>query len=104
MRAKLQFCDFRGREWGRSQYLLSRQPRPVKALLRQVGTSVRDQSGSGVLYSRNRLETILAEDDVQFWVALTRIEGLGVRGAHKLIEHIGSPRATYTASLTELES
>jgi len=50
------------------------------------------------------LETNLAEDDVQYWLALTRIEGLGVRGAHKLIEHFGSPRATYTASLTELES
>jgi DNA processing protein len=76
----------------------------VKALLRQGGTSVRDQSGSGVLYSRNRLETTLAEDDVQFWLALTRIEGLGVRGAHKLIEHLGSPRAAYMASLTQLES
>ena len=50
------------------------------------------------------METNLAEDDVQYWLALTRIEGLGVRGAHKLIEHFGSPRATYTASLTELES
>jgi len=76
----------------------------VKALLRQVGTSVLDQSRSGVLYSRNWLEINLAEDDVQYWLALTRIEGLGVRGAHKLIEHFGSPRAAYIASLTELES
>ena len=50
------------------------------------------------------METNLAEDDVQFWLALTRIEGLGVRGAHKLIEHLGSPRAAYMASLTQLES
>jgi DNA processing protein len=39
-----------------------------------------------------------------FWVALTRIEGLGIRGCHKLIEHFGSPQAAYMASLTELES
>ena len=50
------------------------------------------------------MEINLAEDDVQYWLALTRIEGLGVRGAHKLIEHFGSPRAAYIASLTELES
>jgi DNA processing protein len=50
------------------------------------------------------LETNLPEDDIQFWLALTRIEGLGVRGAHKLIEHLGSPRAAYMASLTQLES
>jgi DNA processing protein len=37
-------------------------------------------------------------------VALSRIEGLGVRGAHKLIEHFGSPQAVYMASLTELET
>ncbi len=36
-------------------------------------------------------------------MALTRIEGLGVRGAHKLIEHFGSPQGVYHASLTELE-
>jgi len=43
-------------------------------------------------------------DSLQFWMALTRIEGLGVRGCHKLIEHFGSPQAAYMASLTELES
>jgi DNA processing protein len=46
----------------------------------------------------------LIEEDIQFWLGLTRLEGLGVRGAHKLIEHFSSPRAVYTASLTELES
>jgi DNA processing protein len=46
----------------------------------------------------------MAENDIQFWLALTRVEGLGVRGAHKLIEHFGSPRATYMASLTALEA
>jgi DNA processing protein len=37
-------------------------------------------------------------------MALTRIDGLGIRGCHKLIEHFGSPQAAYMASLTELES
>ncbi len=40
----------------------------------------------------------------QFWLAMTRAEGLGVRGAHKLINYFGSPHAAYSASLTELES
>lgn len=39
-----------------------------------------------------------------FWLALTRIEGLGIRGCHKLIEYFGSAQAAYMASLTELES
>ena len=42
-------------------------------------------------------------EDVQYWLAVARVEGLGVRGAHKLIEHFGSPQAAYMASLTELE-
>jgi len=45
----------------------------------------------------------LSDEGVRFWLALTRVEGLGVRGAHKLIEHFGSPQAAYMASLTELE-
>ncbi len=43
-------------------------------------------------------------ESLPFWVALTRIEGLGIRGCHKLIEHFGSPQGAYMASLTELES
>ena len=43
-------------------------------------------------------------ESITFWMALTRIEGLGIRGCHKLIEHFGSPQAAYMASLTELES
>jgi len=43
-------------------------------------------------------------ESIPFWMALTRIEGLGIRGCHKLIEHFGSPQAAYMASLTELES
>jgi len=39
-----------------------------------------------------------------FWLALTRVEGLGIRGCHKVIQHFGSPQAAYMASLTELES
>jgi DNA processing protein len=46
----------------------------------------------------------LSEEDTQFWLGLTKLEGLGVRGAHRLVEHFGSPAAAYTASLTELES
>jgi DNA processing protein len=43
------------------------------------------------------------DESLLFWVGLTRIEGLGVCGAHRLIEHFGSARAAYMASLTELE-
>ncbi len=43
-------------------------------------------------------------ESIPFWLALTRIEGLGIRGCHKLIEHFGSAQAAYMASLTELES
>ncbi len=43
-------------------------------------------------------------ESLPFWIALTRIEGLGIRGCHKLIEHFGSPQGAYMASLTELES
>lgn len=44
------------------------------------------------------------DNDAGYWLGLSRIEGLGVRGAHKLIGHFGSPKAAYMASLTELES
>jgi DNA processing protein len=44
------------------------------------------------------------DEGIEFWVGLSRVEGLGVRGAHKLITHFGSPQAAYMASLTELES
>ena len=44
------------------------------------------------------------DEALLFWMAMTRIEGLGIRGAHKVIEHFGSPQAAYMASLTELES
>lgn len=46
----------------------------------------------------------MGEENIHYWLALTRIEGLGVRGAHRLIEHFGSPLAAFSASLTELES
>src|SRR5579862_9724494 len=39
-----------------------------------------------------------------FWLAITRIDGLGIRGCHKLIEHFGSPQPAYMASLPELAS
>jgi DNA processing protein len=44
------------------------------------------------------------DESTPFWLALTRIDGLGIRGCHKLIEHFGTPQAAYMASLTELES
>ena len=43
------------------------------------------------------------DNDTLFWVGLSRIEGLGVRGVHKLVSHFGSPKAAYMAPLTELE-
>ena len=46
----------------------------------------------------------MSDADTEFWLGLTRLEGLGVRGAHRLVEHFGSPQAAYMASLTELES
>ncbi|MBI1983211.1 MAG: DNA-protecting protein DprA, partial [Acidobacteria bacterium] len=44
------------------------------------------------------------DDNPQYWLALTRVEGLGVRGAQGLLERFHSPQAVYMASLTELES
>lgn len=46
----------------------------------------------------------MIDENLTYWLALARIDGLGVRTAHKLIAHFGSPQATYMASLTELES
>jgi len=43
------------------------------------------------------------DNDAGYWLGLSHVEGLGVRGAHKLIGHFGSPKAAYMASLTELE-
>lgn len=47
--------------------------------------------------------TFSMDDDRQYWLALTFIEGLGVRGTHKLLAHFGTPQAIYAAPLTELE-
>lgn len=44
------------------------------------------------------------DNNTVYWVGLTRIQGLGVRGIHKLTGHFGSPKAAYMASLTELEA
>ncbi|MBI4164346.1 MAG: DNA-protecting protein DprA [Acidobacteria bacterium] len=46
----------------------------------------------------------MSQDAITYWLGLVRIEGLGIRGAHRLIDHFGSAQAAYTASLTELES
>jgi DNA processing protein len=44
------------------------------------------------------------DESLEYWLALMRVDGLGVRGAHKVIAHFGSPQAAYMSSLTELES
>lgn len=46
----------------------------------------------------------LANEDVLHWVALARIEGLGVRGSLSLLKRFSSPAAAYKASLTQLEA
>ncbi len=45
----------------------------------------------------------LTDENTPYWVALARVDGLGARGAHKLVAYFGSPQAVYHASLTELE-
>jgi predicted Rossmann fold nucleotide-binding protein DprA/Smf involved in DNA uptake len=42
-------------------------------------------------------------DNVPYWLALAKVDGLAVRGAHKLVEYFGSCQAVYQASRTELE-
>ena len=44
------------------------------------------------------------DESLVYWLGLARVEGLGVRSAHKLIDRLGSPQAAYMASLTELET
>ena len=46
----------------------------------------------------------MSVETVHYWLGLTQIEGMGIRSAHKLIEHFGSAQSAYMASLTELES
>ncbi len=45
----------------------------------------------------------MVDENSPYWLALARVDGLGVRGAHKLLEYFGSPQAVFHASLTELE-
>lgn len=45
----------------------------------------------------------MTEED-RAWLGLAHIQGLGTRGAHKLIKDFGSPDRVYAASLTELEA
>ena len=50
------------------------------------------------------MDVELSKDEgLEYWLALSHVDGLGVRGAHKLIAHFGSPQAAYMSSLTELE-
>ncbi|MGH9378410.1 MAG: DNA-processing protein DprA [Terriglobia bacterium] len=44
------------------------------------------------------------KEGAQYWLALTCIQGLGTRGALKVVKAFGSPERVYAASLTELES
>jgi DNA processing protein len=45
----------------------------------------------------------LARQSTAYWLALTSIDGLGVRGALKLVERFGSAPAVFEAPLAELE-
>jgi predicted Rossmann fold nucleotide-binding protein DprA/Smf involved in DNA uptake len=45
----------------------------------------------------------MTDDSLLYCQGLARVEGVGVRGAHRLIERFGSPQAVYCVSLTELE-
>lgn len=45
----------------------------------------------------------MADQNIVCWLGLTRVEGLGVRGAHKLVERLGGAQAVYQATLAELE-
>ncbi len=44
------------------------------------------------------------DENLQYWLGLTFVDGLGVRGVQSLLQRFGSPQAVYMASLTELES
>ena len=46
----------------------------------------------------------MANENIACWLGLTRVEGLGVRGAHKLVERLGSAPAVYQATVAELEA
>jgi DNA processing protein len=63
--------------------------------------TARTLESSGATPKRQRA---FMDSDTVYWVGLSRIEGLGVRGIHKLVGHFGSPKAAYMASLTELEA
>jgi DNA processing protein len=39
----------------------------------------------------------------QYWLALTRVDGLGTRSVHKLVEHFGAPESVYSAPAADLE-
>ncbi|HUI41304.1 MAG TPA: DNA-processing protein DprA [Terriglobia bacterium] len=49
------------------------------------------------------MATAPTESAIHHWLALGRVEGLGTRSVHKLVEHFGSPEAVYGASLSALE-
>jgi DNA processing protein len=44
------------------------------------------------------------DEEFVYWLGFARVDGLGVRSAHKLLGRFGSPHAAYMASLTELEA
>ena len=50
------------------------------------------------------MASALTDAAVQYWLGLAHVEGLGLRTAHKLIEHFGSPESVYSAPIRELES
>ena len=57
------------------------------------------------LVARNAEKTLGEENEnVTYWLGLTRVDGLGIRGAHKLVERFGSAGAVYGAPAAALES
>ncbi len=46
----------------------------------------------------------MADEDLIYWLGLTCIEGLGVRGIHRLIARLGSPLEIYRCSIAGLEA
>ena len=80
LRVNLKFCDFRVRPgvW----------PEGTRLAVRAVEFPAEGR----------------VDENLQYWLGLTYVDGLGVRGAQSLLVHFGSPQALYMASLTELES
>lgn len=58
-------------------------------------------SGRELFSARSRSR--VNDENIRYALALTRIEGLGTRGAHKLLDRFGSAQYVFQASLAQLE-